>query len=147
VEGVFSSSMYASSIQMCKREPPKAGHLLFISPSKKLAVGHFHCAEIGGTGRYQVITGRSTPSVRCSGVGHVSFFGSHVLVSNDYLQHTGRSASPHRTRPVHTGLMRREFRKPQGYRTLSTGSVRCSPDPCIERVTKRPHTERTPPDA
>ena len=59
---------------MCKREPPKAGHLLFISPLKELAVGHFQWAEIGGTGRYQVITGRSTPSIRCSGVGHVSFW-------------------------------------------------------------------------
>ena len=74
MEGVFSSSMYTSSVQMCKREPPKAGHLLFISPLKELAVGHFQWAEIGGTGRYQVITGRSTPSIRCSGVGHVSFW-------------------------------------------------------------------------
>ena len=73
MEGVFSSSMYASSNQMCKREPPKAGHQLFISALKELAVGHFHWAEIGGTGRYQVITERSTPSVRCLGVGHVSF--------------------------------------------------------------------------
>jgi len=72
VEGVFSSSMYASSNQMCKIEPPKDGHQLFISPSKKLAVGHFHWAENGGTGCYQVSTGRSTPCVRCTGVGHVS---------------------------------------------------------------------------
>ena len=73
MEGVFSSSMYVSSNQICKSEPPKAGHLLFIRPLKELAIGHFHWVENGGTGRYQVITGRSTPSVRCSGVGHVSF--------------------------------------------------------------------------
>ena len=72
MEGVFSSSMYASSIQMCKSYPPKAGHQLFISPSKKLAVGHFHWAENGGTGRYQVSTERSTPCVRCTEVSHVS---------------------------------------------------------------------------
>ena len=135
MEGVFSSSKCASIIQICKRELPKAGHLLFISPLKELAVGHFHWAEIGGTGRYQVITGRSTPSVRCSGVGHTSD-------SNGHLRTTGRSAGPHRTRQAHTGLMRREFRKPAGHRTLSTGSVRCSPDPCAERVAKRPHTGR-----
>ena len=39
---------------------------------------------------------------------------SRVSDSNGYLQNTGRSAGPHRTRPVHTGLMRREFRKPAG---------------------------------
>jgi len=44
---------------------------------------------------------------------------------------------------MHTGLMRREFHKPAGHRALSTGSVRCSPDPCAERVAKRPHTGRT----
>ena len=73
MEGVFSSSMYLSSNQKCKSEPPKAGHLLFISPLKELAIGHFHWAEIGGTGCYQVSTRRSTPCVRCTGVGHVSF--------------------------------------------------------------------------
>jgi len=38
----------------------------------------------------------------------------------------------------------------QGHRTRATGrtlSVRCSPDPCAERVGKRPHTGRAPPDA
>ena len=51
VEGVFSSSMYASSNQMCKSESPKAGHLLFISPLSERAVGHFYWAEIGGIER------------------------------------------------------------------------------------------------
>ena len=42
-------------------------------------------------------------------------FESRASVSNGYLQHTGRSASPHRT-------------------------VRCSPDSCAERVSNsRPH--------
>ena len=50
MEGVFSSLMYASSNQMCKREPSKDGHLLFIIPLNKRVVGHFHWAEIGGTG-------------------------------------------------------------------------------------------------
>jgi hypothetical protein len=31
VEGVFSSSKCASISQMCKRGPPRAGHLLFIT--------------------------------------------------------------------------------------------------------------------
>ena len=48
---------------MCKSWPPKAGHLLFISPLKELAVGHFNWAKIGGTRCYQVITGCSTPCV------------------------------------------------------------------------------------
>ena len=90
MEGVFSSSKYASSNQICKSLPPKAGHLLFISSLKELAVGHFHWAEIGGTGRYQVITGRSTPSVRCSGVGHVSSFETHASNFNGHLRTTGR---------------------------------------------------------
>ena len=142
MEGVFSSSMYVSSNQMCKSKPPKAGHLLFKSPSKKLAVGYFHWAKIGGTGRYEVITGRSTPSVRCSGKGHVFSLKPASQILTVTCGSPDASAGPHRTRPVHTGLMRREFRKPQGHRTLSTGSVRCSPDPCVERVTKRPHTGR-----
>jgi hypothetical protein len=34
VEGKFSSSKCASISQMCKREPPRAGHLLFIANGK-----------------------------------------------------------------------------------------------------------------
>jgi len=82
---------------MCKREPLKAGHQLFISPLKELAVGHFHWAENGGTGRYQVSTGRSTPCVRCTRVGHVSALNLACQIltvtcgSLDALQiHTGR---------------------------------------------------------
>jgi len=74
VEGVFSSSMYASSNQMCKREPPKAGPLLFKSPLNKRAIGHFHWAEIGGTERLAGYTRRSTPCVRSSWVSHVFSF-------------------------------------------------------------------------
>ena len=132
--------MYASSNQKCKREPPKAGHLLFISSLKELAVGHFYWAENGGTGRYQVITGRLTPCVRCSGVGHVSYFESHALVSNGYLRTTGRYQ-------VGTGLKHRGVCKPQPHRTQSTRRVRCSPDLSAESVAKCPHTGRTPPDA
>ena len=58
MEEVFSSSKYASSIQMCKREPPKAGNLLFLIPLNKRAVGHFHWAEVVHIGRVLVHTGR-----------------------------------------------------------------------------------------
>ena len=119
MESVFSSSMYASSNQMCKREPPKAGHLLFISPLKELAIGHFHWAEIGGTGRYQVITGRSTPCVWCFGVGHVSSFESRASNSNVHLRTTGRHQ-------------------------VSTRCVRYSLDSCAERsASTRPHRTRS----
>ena len=118
VEGVFSSSMCASSIQMCKSSPPKAGHLLFISRLKELDVGHFYWAEIGGTGRYQVITGRSTPSFPCFGVGHVSFFESRVSVSNGYLWTTGHDQ-------------------------VGTGRVRYSPVSCAESLSNsQPHRTR-----
>ena len=109
MEGVFSSSMYASSNQMCKREPPKAGHLLFISPLKELVVGHFHWAEIGGTGRSAGYTGRSTPCVRCSGVGHVFSFESRASISNGHLWITGHDQ-------------------------VSTGRVRYSPDSYVESL-------------
>ena len=104
--------MYVSSNQMCKSLPPKASHQLFISPLKELAVGLFHWDENGGTGRYQVSTGRSTPLHPVRWGRPRVLLESRVLVSNGYLQHTGRSAGPHWTRPVHTGLMHREFRKP-----------------------------------
>ena len=74
---------------MCKREPPKAGHLQFISSLKELAVGHFQWAAVVYTGRSVGYTGRSTPCVRCSGVGHVSSFESRVSNSNGHLQTTG----------------------------------------------------------
>ena len=102
MEGVFSSSMYVSSNQKRKREPPKAGHLLFKSPSKKLAIGHFHWAEIGGTGRYKVITGRSTPSIRCSGKGHVSSLKPASQILTVTFGSPDASTGSHRTRPVHT---------------------------------------------
>jgi len=108
--------MFASSILMCKSEPPKVGHLLFKSPLKELAIGHFHWTEIGGTGRYQVSTGRSTPCVRCSGVDHVSSFESRASVSNGYLRTTGHGR-------------------------VSTGRVRYSPDPCVESSANRNLTE------
>ena len=75
---------------MCKREPPKAGHLLFISSLKELAVGHFQRAAVGHTGCYQVSTERSTPYVRCSRVGHVTSFESRMSNSNGHLWSTGR---------------------------------------------------------
>jgi len=108
VEGVFSSSMYASSNQMCKREPPKAGHQLFISHPQKLAVGCFHWAENGGTGR-------STPSVRCTGVSHVSFLNLACQIL------TATCNTPDALQ-VHTGR------------------VRCTPDSCAESLSNsRPH--------
>jgi len=129
---------------MCKRATPKAGHLLFISPLSKRAVGHFHWAKIGGTGCYQVTTERSTPCVRCSRVGHMSFFESHMSNSNGHLRaighdqvSTGRvwyspvscaesSANCDLTglrAPdglVLTGLMRREGCKTPSHRTHTT---------------------------
>jgi len=140
-------------IKMCKRAPPKVGHLLFISPLSKRAVGHFHWAEIGGTGRYQVTTGRTTPCVRCSGVGHVSFFESRASNSNGQLRTTGHDqVSTGRVRyspvsyaessanctltgleatdgPLLTGLVHREGCKMPSHRTHTTRrtqSVRCS---------------------
>ena len=117
-----------------------------ISSLKELAVGHFHSAENGGTGRYQVSTGRSTPCVRCSGVGHMSFFESHASVSNGYLRTT-------RHGQVSTGRVR--YSPDPSQRVLQTvtspdlehRTVRCSPDLSAERVAKPPHTGRTPPDA
>ena len=145
-EGVFSSSMYVSSNQMCKRFSPKAGHLLFISALKELAVGHFHWAENGGTGRYQVITGRSTPNVQCLGVGHVFFLNlaCQILTAtcntpDALLVHTGRvQCTPDSCAESSANL--------QGHRMWVTGrtlSVRCSPDLNTERVAKRPHTGRS----
>jgi len=140
VEGVFSSSMYVSSNQMCKREPPKAGHQLFIIPLKETSRWLFSLGWKRGH--------RTLPSDHrmldlqrpvLSGWPRV-LLESRVSDPNGHLRITGCSAGPHWTRPVHTGLIRREFRKPAGHRTLSTGSVRCSPDPCTERVAKRPHT-------
>jgi len=54
-------------------------------------------------------------------------FESRVSVSNGYLQSTERSAGPHQTRPVHTGLKLREICKTSGspdaeHRTLSGAS-------------------------
>jgi len=138
---VFSSSMYVSSIQMCKSEPPKAGHLLFISPLKELAVGHFHWAENRGFGRYQVITGRSTPSVRCRGWPRV-LLESCVSVSNGYLRNTGRPAGPHRTRPILNGLKLREVSKFSGSPDAEHRTVRCSPDLYPEMFVKS-HGHRT----
>ena len=126
MEGVFSSSKYVSSNQMCKSQPPKAGHLLFISPLKELVVGHFYWAEIGGH-RMLPSDHRTLDPQRpvLRGWPRV-LLETRVSVSNGYLQNTGRSAGPHQTRPVHTGLMCREFRKPAGspdvsHRTLTTG--------------------------
>ena len=58
VEGVFSSSIYISSNQLCKREPPKASHKLFISPLKVIVVGWFQWAAVDHTRRVLVHIGR-----------------------------------------------------------------------------------------
>jgi len=63
---------------------------------------------------------------------------SRASVSNGYLQNTGRSVGPHRMRPVHTRPVRREFCKLTGSPDVSHRTVRCSPYPCAERVTKTP---------
>jgi len=62
-----------------------------------------------------VITRRSTPYVRYSGVGHVCSFKSCLSNSNGHLRTTGHSQ-------------------------VSTGRVQYSPDSCVERSTNaRPH--------
>jgi len=62
-----------------------------------------------------VITGRSSPCVQCSGVGHVSSFKSCTSKSNGHLRTTGHSQ-------------------------VSSGQVRYSPDSCAERsANARPH--------
>ena len=103
-----------------------------------------------------MITGRSTTSVRCLGVGHVYFlnpacqFLTATCSTPDALQvHTGRvrctpdssaessklAGSPdasHRTypqRPVHTGPMRREGRRTPAHRTLKPASSAYRPVP------------------
>jgi len=126
VEGVFSSSMYVSSNQNVQEstsqsrpptiyKPPqrtsrwplslgwKRGHRMLLSDHRMLDP--------------QRPVLRGWPRV---------LLESRMWVSNGYLQHTGRSTGPHRTRPVHTGLMRREYRKTAG-----------SPD-----VSHRTHPER-----
>jgi len=55
VEGLFSRSKYASYNKMCKREPPKASHTLFISPLKEIAVGYFQWVVVVHTGRVLVL--------------------------------------------------------------------------------------------
>ena len=142
MEGVFSSSMYVSSIQMCKSEPPKAGHLLFISPLEELAVGHFHWAENGGTGRYQVITGCSTPSVRCRGWPRV-LLESRESVSHGYLRNTGRSVGPHRTCPILNGLKLREVSKFLVSADAEHRTVRCSLDLNPAERFVKPHGHQT----
>jgi len=127
VERVFSSSMYVSTNQMCKREPPKAGHLLFISLLNKRVVGHFHWAEIRGTRRSAEYHRRSTPCVRCSRVSHVSTFESRASNSNGHLRTTGHD----RVRCTPVSCVQR------GLQTLDH-----SPDSCAERVANRSHTKR-----
>ena len=144
MEGVFSSSMYASSNQNVQERTPKAGHLLFISPLKEITVGHFHWTVVMHTGRSAGYIERSTPYVWCSGVGHVSF-ESRTSISNGHLRTTGRdqvstgrvwyspisyaesSANRDLTGlgapdgPVLTGLMCREGCKTPSHRTHTTG--------------------------
>ena len=55
MEGLFSRSKYASYNKMCKREPPKASHTLFISPLKEIAVGYFQWVVVVHTGRVLVL--------------------------------------------------------------------------------------------
>ena len=62
MEGVFSSSMYASSNQMCKREPPKAGHLIFISPSIKKSLATFTWQILGAPDAQRGTTGHTNPA-------------------------------------------------------------------------------------
>ena len=107
-----------------------------------------HWAKHVGTGRSQGATGRSTPSVRCSGVGHVSLARLKTTVAaNGYLALAPDTAPPD-AQLVHTGRVRctpdscaESSANSHGHRTQATGctlSVRCSPDSCAERVAKPP---------
>jgi hypothetical protein len=65
VEGKFSSSKYASISQMCKREPPRAGHLLFIEWGR--ATSHYTPIEGDRCGHAKVTdTAVSCPSHLCA---------------------------------------------------------------------------------
>ena len=135
VEGVFSSSKYASSNQMCKSEPPKAGQLLFISPSTIESLATFTGLKSGAPDAQQGATGRSTPCVRCTDVSHVSNFESHALNSNGHLRTTGRDQ-------VSTGRVRYS---PVTCREVCKHTT--SPDSCAERSAKHTNTGRWAPDS
>ena len=125
VEGVFSSSMYASSNQMCKREPPKAGHLLFISPTTKEPLATFTGLKSGAPDAQEGTTGRSTPCVWCSVVCHMSNFESARWTLTvtygppDATKWAPDASGTHRSRTQRvcqthdlTGLVHREVCKP-----------------------------------
>jgi len=120
VERVFSSSMYALSNQMCIRESPKAGHLLFISPLNKRVVGSFHWATVGVTELTTANHRTLQPCVRCVDSCHAStIWISRIDLQWSPVDHRMRP-SEHRMRPVLTGHVHREVCKTLKHRTLST---------------------------
>jgi hypothetical protein len=54
VEGVFSRSKCASISQICKSEPPRAGHLLFITFHSRASRYQLHWTIFGGVRRCTV---------------------------------------------------------------------------------------------
>jgi len=98
---------------------PKPATFYLEAPSTKEPLATFIGMKIGGTERYQGTTGRSTPYVRCSEVGHMSSFESRASNSNGHLRTTVRDQ-------------------------VSTGRVRYSTVPCTESsANKRCHRTRS----
>ena len=91
---------------------------------------------MGGTGRYQVIIGRSTPSVRCLGISHVSFLKFRVSVSTrlklrEVCKYSGSPDAEHRTVRCSSDLYPERFAKPRGHRTQNTGRFNLRPVPSV----------------
>ena len=124
MEEVFSSSKYASSIRMCKREPPKVGHLLFISSLNKRVVGHFHWAEVVHTGCVQYEPGQRLVLVT---IWKTTVAANWDTAPDSQLEHTGRVWS----RPDASGLDRT-----QTQRALQT-------DTCTGLTHQMPYPHRT----
>ena len=102
---------------MCKREPPKASHLLLINPLNNRVVGSFTGLNSGALDAQQGATERSDPASGALMTATCCPFDFRVSISNGYLQSSGRGQ-------------------------VSTGRVLCSPDTYAEKVAKHSHTER-----
>jgi hypothetical protein len=63
VEGKFSTSKCASISQMCKSQPPRVGHLLFITFHLRASRYQLHWTIFGGDSSVCCQADRRTPSV------------------------------------------------------------------------------------
>ena len=75
VEGKFSSSKCASISQMCKREPPRAGHHIFIAKGKPTSRYTLHWAIFGGDRRCTVASVAKPTDARPASV---ALYSRHV---------------------------------------------------------------------